>query len=193
MSPLRIGLDLDGVLCDFNTALALELGIAIPYEPPIWSWPQLVADGDHIKQVWDRITEEPEWWLSVPPYPSRDSVRSSLDTLLRTGNVVYFITSRPNYRHVKKITESWIKQHLGVDTPTVLLAHSSMAKGYIAHGLRLTHFYDDKPENCTAVRSVCGGTPCDVAIVDHLYNRDWSHPYVRRTENIAADLHLLGA
>lgn len=166
MKPI-IGVDVDGVLANFNAGYRQRLievtgrnlipiedcrGAAPGEEPPCWDYaPHYGYTRDEDKRTWASITNDPRFWLNLAPLPEGEPFLQALQhaVLLRNGEVeVYFITSRPGVL-VKMQTELWLRR-AGWSLPrTVLIARGD--KSGIAKGLGLTHFLDDRPENCIGV------------------------------------------
>lgn len=168
-APRRLGIDLDGVVSDFNAAYR-EAFVALTgedkfngeVEPPCWEY--ATHYGYTIEQdraVWHYITHDGDFWRRLAPYPGADDFLWWLDTV---ADEVYFITTRPGLR-VKEQSEEWLMAH-GCDRPTVLIARGE--KGMLATGLQLTHFLDDRPENCLSVAEQSGDTR--VYLLEQRYN-----------------------
>lgn len=175
----RIGVDVDGVLAQFNEAfidlIIKETGIDLfpprPFDIPTWHYPQLYGynNKDHLNMVWDKINESETFWLRLKPYPEANEVIAQLGGRVLKGDDVYFITTRPSCGIVsaKSQTEQWLEYKVFDDfTPTVIVTAD---KGPIAKALDLTHFIDDKWEN---VRDVKDDAPdCKVYLLDRAWNR----------------------
>lgn len=152
MKHLRIGLDIDGCLADFNSAYRQTLldvsgRPLIPegFQPPLWDYaPFYGYTPEEDKRAWDRIKTNTRFWQTLQPLPGAED-------LLELANVVngdvYFLTNRPGTT-AKRQTETWLRFY-GLWEPTVLIAPGN--KGKIAEGLQLTDLIDDRPENCFAV------------------------------------------
>lgn len=183
MSNLRLGLDLDGCLVNFNdgyrSLLAKLAGVpnTVPAleDPPCWDYETTYGYTEaHIEQAWRAIRADGEFWALLDPYPG---VRGFLDWLWRevahanwtqgSSHEVYFITARPGHR-AKDQAELWLKHHgFAGKVPTVLMAQD---KGRIAADLKLTHVLDDKPDHIEDVRAYHGR--CTAVLLDRAYNRD---------------------
>jgi hypothetical protein len=169
-----VGVDIDGVLADFNTAYRQRLidvtgRTLIPpfvggYEPGVWNYAtdEYGYTKEEDSAVWKDIIGDDTFWLRLNPYAEADRfIRSLFDC------EVYFITTRPG-KAVKSQSEQWIIDAAPGYTPTVLIAKNAAAKGQLASGLGLTHFIDDRPENCLAVKRAIPS--CAVYLLDHKYN-----------------------
>jgi hypothetical protein len=184
---LIIGCDVDGVLADFNTAYRQRLinvtgrELIAPFvdghEPSVWNYAtdEYGYTKEEDSAVWKSIIADRYFWGDLCEYPRAVMFLSNLRYVENDG--VYFITTRPGLR-VKRQTEEWLHNRC-VSNPTVLIAKNADAKGMLAAGLGLTHFIDDRPENCLAVKTQSPHT--DVYLLDHKYNR-WACDDVRYTD-----------
>jgi hypothetical protein len=179
----NVGFDIDGVLADFNRALAIDLGYSpVHAHPDRWDWPHTVATDPIVDRVWNHITEHAAWWyVHVKPY-AEATTRDFLRHLSKIGESanLYFITSRPQVTGMKYYTEQWIAKYLGVSNPTVILAQD---KGDVAAGIGITHFVDDNTDNC---KSVADGTHglCKTFILHRPYNAEFKYSDVKRIHTL---------
>jgi uncharacterized HAD superfamily protein len=181
-TPSRIGVDLDGVLVDFNTEYAKRLGITLPPGgPQLWDYPKhMGVDPVVYEREWDRLETDTLFWSELPAYANAAEAISWLWWLRNNGHAIYFITSRPSGWSMKLAAEAWLRTH-GFNVPTVLFTRT---KGPVAKGLELTHFIDDKPENVLEVAEACGPT-CEVALYDQPYNAGFLKPGIIRVFGLA--------
>src|SRR4051812_23873962 len=108
--PLRIGIDLDGCLADFNTAfielIAEQTGIQLPpvsdTYPDCWAYHKaggVTAEQD--RKLWQTIGDSGSFWYELPSLPGAVRTINDLGIVSRVaGWFVYFITAR-NGRLVK--------------------------------------------------------------------------------------------
>ena len=197
------GIDLDGCLANFESGFAPILtdltGITFPLDEPtfpeVWQWPTLHLTNSGMSEkeakavesaAWKRVTQDPAFWLSLKPYPETASTLKSLTRLTAEGHEIYFITHRPG-ANPKRQSEIWLEINgYKRESPTVLV---SGEKGFLAAGLGLDFFIDDKPENHEQVRRFCG-TRCRRYIVDHPYNRHHDDKYAVRVTTVKEALEL---
>jgi 5'(3')-deoxyribonucleotidase len=170
MNKLVIGCDIDGVLADFNNGFAERLRLVTNRDllpegydnPPVWNWPEHFGyTPKEINETWDNCWTDPEFWVNLDAIGRVDKFFEQLDGL---DADIYFITARTGV-NVKKQTEQWLEMY-GFESPTVLIAYE---KGPLAKALRLTHFLDDRDQNCQDV--VETSTETQVFLLDRNYNR----------------------
>lgn len=172
---MRIGIDCDGVLCDFNTSFITriievtgrDLFPLRPFDIKEWDYPQSHGyTNKEINRVWESIKLDCRFWQLLPTYP--DTFRS-LDLLVVRAVVddIYFITSRPGVL-AKQQTENWLRAY-GFPKSTVLI---SSEKDLCAKALKLDAYVDDKIENCRAVVAFSPKTKT------FLLSRPWNQLYV---------------
>lgn len=201
-TPLRIGIDVDGVLADFNSPYREHLIKLHGYDPfPLWNPdldPSTFHWTDHYNYKRD-IVEKFWQWLQTPEAahmfwgtldPLFDDDEAALIDRLMQEHDVYFITKRP--LHLKALTEHWLERHIcggfSRRLPTTLVSNH---KGHIAAGLQLHAMIDDKPANLKDVLTACG-TGCVPLMFDQPWNRrDEHHQYIRRIETIEDGLAYL--
>lgn len=164
MTKPIVGIDVDGVLASFNNSyikLIRDLSgrdlfdgrEESPSFPTDWNYDEVAGYNDEeIDKAWDHVKASPIFWKALFPY---EGVREFVTELERLGLDVYFITSRPGPT-AKKQTEDWLEA-VGVDHPTVLI---SSEKAACCDALEITHYIDDKVENCKDVYLHSWRTSC---------------------------------
>lgn len=151
MKHLKVGIDVDGVLADFNHSfvklVAEQTGIVLNLPPKTWTYH--LDNGvtpEQDKALWQFIAESRNFWSRLTTLDG--TVPFLLDAyLLATYADLYFITTRVGVS-AKRQTEDWLIHH-GYVNPTVIV---SSKKGDIAKGLGLSVLIDDRPENLFAVK-----------------------------------------
>lgn len=148
----RVGIDCDGVLCDFNETFINRV-IQVtgedrfpkrPFDITTWNYPESYGySSAQVSAVWESIKADAGFWRSLKPYPDAAAALGFLWNLQRhQDHELYFITSRLG-RAVKHQSEQWLQQWF--PNPTVLI---SSQKGACARALLLDVYIDDKWENC---------------------------------------------
>ncbi len=152
---MRIGIDIDGVLAQFNDAFILrviqvtnkDLFPARPFDILTWHYAQSYGYTDtEVSAVWESIKADKYFWQRLGPYDTAEADLDALYDCQEAGHEIYFITARPGI-WVKRQTEIWIQTHgyyIRFRIPTVLI---SSHKGLCAQALNLDAYIDDKDEN----------------------------------------------
>lgn len=187
---MRIGIDVDGVLADFNKSF-IERVIEVtgqdkfpprPFDIPTWDYPQFYGySNKQCSEVWKSIKKDSMFWRRLTSYEGTFKFLFDLHELKED---TYFITSRPGI-DAKYQTERWLKSYGWPDSnPTVLI---SSKKGKCVEALDLTHYIDDKTENCEDVRD--SQPSCQVFML----SRPWNAPThsVPRTPDLLTFMEAL--
>lgn len=197
---IRLGLDLDGVLFDFNTAfcqlLEREYVVKMPVVghdwPTEWDYPTLggFIDPKQDRQTWSGICggKFPGFWAGLPLY-------SWSTHLMHTGTTIaqetYFITSRcgphrlaESTQALHNLTDKVIMQFKSAWRPTlpVLPVDSHTDKLPIINALRLTHYMDDRFDTMILAGTRCVNTK--LALWDQPWNRHADIPGVERLTSV---------
>ena len=180
---MRVGIDVDGIVAAFNGSyidlIKQHTGLELPPEsdtyPDEWSYEKaamrkagMAEDkiSATMKGMWAEIGASNSFWATLPAYPEATSFLQKLSSLMVD---TYFITSRTGLT-AKPQTEFWLMAH-GLDHfPTVLVTQTrESTKGSICYALGLTHYIDDKDENCQDVLKTSPATEC------YMLRRPWNH------------------
>lgn len=183
---IRLGFDLDGVLCDFNTSflrlLQWRSGLVIGpcgdlrdpqntqrHAPNSWAWFRMYGfHPEHVNDSWVEVARpSTEFWRRLEPIHSYSHTHAFLYELTVRGRAeVYFITSRPG-ETARQQSYDWLVAHGAHRNITVLV---SSEKGHIARALGLDLVVDDHTGN---VADVLTQSNARVLLVEALYNSDW--------------------
>ncbi len=151
---MRIGLDVDGCLADFNKAyiqLVKEVSgkdlFGPNYVPTTWAYPEEVGySAETVQAAWDTIMTNKSFWFTLEPL---DGMFEFLEWIGRDDHDIvhdlYFVTSRPGAM-AKLQTEAWFAQW---DIPSTVLISSD--KGLCCAALKLDVMIDDKLENISDI------------------------------------------
>jgi hypothetical protein len=165
---LKIGVDIDGVLANFNAPFAavlkavgcpVDFPIDNPAWPPVWDWfaADQGVDPKIADAAWDAVKNSLAFWATLPAYPNTPQDLRSLSDAMTFGWDVYFITCRPGLV-AKFQTETWLFNH-GLKIPyipTVLICDQGyINKPRLAKALKLNALIDDRPENLTGLPHGC--------------------------------------
>lgn len=191
---MKLGVDVDGVLADFNgnfieryiTVIGEDKFPARPFEIKSWNYPE-DDYGYSVEQtgnVWSSIKRDRSFWQDLPPYEDTHDAMRQLSRLSWEEHDIYFITSRMGVK-AKQQTEDWIMNNGFSDYPTVLI---SSEKGLCARALKLDFYIDDRTENCEDVRD---HAMANCVMLARSWNRDI--PNVPRIPNMAAFFDAVNA
>ena len=176
---MRIGMDVDGVLANWDEGFRLKLieasgRVLCPpgFQPETWHWPEAVGYTDEeIKEAHFLSCNDTAFWTRLSPMPGAERFLSdiwrlfgNIHVLIQNGTVpdptglftpeIYFITSRYGPA-VKDATHDWISRHGWTPQQTSVLINRHGLKGEICKALGINVFIDDRPDNCVDVRRKC--------------------------------------
>ena len=167
-----VGVDVDGILADFNEGYVKLLGSIAPDVkfPPLGdtypdTWNYHLAAGvskEQNKQSWDYIKNSETFWFDLNPYHNTVSFLVWLKGFSRRHDV-YFITNRMG-GNAKFQTERWLHK-AGFGEPTVLL---SATKALACNAVEIDYYVDDKNENVRDVAQNAPKTKC------YMLQRPWN-------------------
>jgi 5'(3')-deoxyribonucleotidase len=151
---MKLGFDLDGVLCDFNTSYMARIVEVTGrnlfpdgYEPHTWHYPEQQGyTEEELAAVWATIKSDGAFFRGLQPYPGTHQIIDELTHRVWNGDDVYFITAR-TCDNAKWQTECWLSAH-GMLSPTVLISEQ---KGLICQALDLDRYIDDRQKNMLSV------------------------------------------
>lgn len=187
IEPLRIGIDIDGVIADFIPAYIKRLnkmsGLKNPECNEGWdSWhceDKLGYDKEIVKAFWRDVANpnKDDFWYTLEPI-------DEVEPLTRDHDIT-FITTRPLAS--RWATIDWAEQNHNILHPQVIVTEK---KGQVADALKLHAMFDDKPDNLLDVMRHCGMT-CMPFLIDRPWNKSCEHSYIIRVETIAAGMAIL--
>lgn len=175
---MRIGIDVDGVLADFNSSFinrvidvtGRDLFPARPFDITTWNYPEFYGyTPEENTAVWQGIETDRTFWEYLGPYATTNEFLLTLhDRHKYSGDDLYFITSRPGM-DAKQQTEQWLKNYWPVAAmpiPTVLI---SSQKGRCVQALKIDTYVDDRDANVIDVKA--HAPSCRTFLLDRPWNR----------------------
>lgn len=182
----RLGIDIDGVLADFNTAFAKLLGektgARVPpgFSPTTWNYPEeeLGLTGKEVSRVWYWIMAHPEWWDTLAPFPEAIIPLQEAEN----DNLLFFITNR-NEKYAK-VTAKWLQREFSL--PNAVVIHTP-EKPAVVKALRLDMMVEDSLENATAIARLTGTTSF---LLDRPYNQ--THGKLYKVSRVGSLQEALG-
>ena len=161
-----IGIDIDGILAEFNVGYAAILtrltGIQFPEGgkttstwPDTWYWDQAAGvTKEQEAAAWAEIKGSTDFWRKLPIHKDAEEFLMWLRSFTLNKDLdCYFITNRMGVG-VQEQTTRWLEIY-GFQRPAVVIASD---KAGICNAIGVTHYIDDKNENCQAVAEKCPGT-----------------------------------
>jgi hypothetical protein len=147
--PLRLGIDIDGVLADFRNAFRDTARDCLRREVVSDALTDNSLDHVDIDRVWNHIGRTPNWWMRLRAYEPGEIAH--LYAMARSHKwEVCFLTKRPGSAgdSVQFQTQWWLEQQ-GFYLPSVITVPGS--RGDLANALRLDLAIDDQFVNCAEI------------------------------------------
>lgn len=191
MPNKKIGIDLDGVICDFNYAFRkmfidvtgkdlfpVEWSDPDKLHPPVWDYDlHFGYTKEERKAVFNKMNESSLFWFNLDCYEENLFTLRSASYEYREVDF-YFMTTRTHGKNIKNQTTNWLESY-GFQFPSVILTDN---KGAIANGIGLDAFIDDKLENILSVQQLSPKTR--TYLLNKLYNKDQRNNRMIVVENM---------
>ena len=143
----RVGLDIDGVLADFNKSVRAKFNIE--NKPHAWYYSYSFN-----KELWNELKQDKDFWVNIEPY--KDGAYLSFEP-------VCYVTHRPV---PKEWCEEWLeKNHF----PCVPVHVVNGSKIDVIKELKLDIFVDDKYDNFKELNNE--------GIFTYLFTQPWNERY----------------
>lgn len=161
---MRVVVDIDGVLAEFNTAfheLLQDVGAAMRpltpgRDPDCWDWPSPYgASADQEARAWQHVVSHPDWWetLDVHGDFSGPHALSDMHLLCQLVDLheVTFVTHRKNAR---AHTRQWLLDTFELPLDIQVIA-CPYGKAGVLVDLDPAVVIEDKPENLMGWLTTC--------------------------------------
>lgn len=166
----NIGIDVDGVLCNFLKGARETWKPLLGGRPDDsltqtgWDFDGLGISKEEKTLLWKTIDATPDWWRALEVLPETDFL-----PVLTMEHRCIFITNRKDGEGdpIEVQTQKWLIQNFNIENPVVIISDK---KGPIADGLKLDFFIDDRPKNVEEV--VLSAPACETYLYHTTYNLD---------------------
>jgi uncharacterized HAD superfamily protein len=193
--PLRIGIDIDGVLASgFHEAAAKILGKPKDWLPDAWSYG---LKWDDLGKLLDQVFAIENLWLHSPCREENCEALAGFLLEHRNDVEVFYITARracAGFYSLQRQTRAWLINHdLYHSNCTLIIAGENAPKAGLVGGLGIHFFLDD---HLKVVQEVNAVPFCNTFLLDAPYNRPrpGSIPVVRNVaeylKEVEKCLHL---
>jgi 5'(3')-deoxyribonucleotidase len=187
---MRIGIDMDDVLADFQSEFVGLLN-RMYGRPPLntapvdWNWSNCEVSAEEMKAAWAEAAQVNNLWKNLKPLSNFTEETQSLLRAVCNKHDVFFVTNRfdtPGLTSQEQ-TKVWLRNNADIAMPNVLLAKE---KGPMATVLQLDRFVDDRPKNCVDVVEAL--PTCKVYLADSSHNKEFNDPRTPRVADLKAFL-----
>jgi hypothetical protein len=174
----KVGIDIDGILCDFTgemvRILRNKLNVPLPegYQPEDWGWVSANLPVDAMDKAWDIIYDTENFWEKLNP--NLDNIMTMSEWFgenAEKGCDIFFITARSDTagRSAKHQSERWLREFLGQPKQaiTVLPVKSGLDKAEMVYTLELNFSIDDNTPTICNNKGIKGHSA-------YLLNRPWN-------------------
>lgn len=148
----KYGIDIDGVLAEFDPAMVKvlnQLGMNLPinFHPTDWGWSNANLPTGMMDKAWNIIDTTENFWESLTPTTDIMTMAMFFHEHADNDADIYFITARKAGvgRSPRLQSERWLYDYLGQpkQTISVLPVNSGMDKVDILHALHIDTSIDD--------------------------------------------------
>lgn len=121
---MRIAIDIDGVLANWNAAFARKIGARLPPEgPEHWNWPERFAAESPARAALvnrEFAMSDETFWDELDPLEEDLDLRA-----LTRDHQVFFITKRPAEPWMQELTAEWLYDYYNLQFPTVIVTQGA--------------------------------------------------------------------
>jgi uncharacterized HAD superfamily protein len=140
----RIGLDLDGVLCNFTKAFIAKANELYPnsvswdWVPQSWNHEESGLSAEQISRLWYEIKRDHDFWMCIEPLPGAAELDHHIHQVMKKADI-YFITAREGV-NVRAQTDKWLTMYI----PNAPAAHHLILVDSAYHKIEMMHAMDIK-------------------------------------------------
>lgn len=173
-----IGLDIDGVLCDFVYSFR-QVAHHLNPDSDVYStggqldWDVLADTEEEEDTIWRYIDTFP-FWLNMTPLVTPGEIQQMVEYEFSTDYIVY-ITSRKDKGHAMEQTVDWLTKY-GFPNPGHVI--SAREKSSVIKQKNVHAFLDDNPRH---LREIQG---CELWVRDWKYNRLEEFAHLPRVSSV---------
>jgi len=204
MKIIKILLDIDGVLCNFEKGfwgvVKKEFGIEPPLEEDIIEWKHSLClesfDQEKETKTWEVIKSSPNFWEQLSSYSQNiEGLKKSIEILKHDKNilpVIYYVTTRPETitktKHIDQTcysqTKRWLKARGLVNDLAFGGLIFATEKENIVKALGLQYALDDKVGNLSRIdKTICQ---------PYLLTRPWNFSYPNTLKRVQSVTEFFG-
>ncbi len=183
---MKLGIDCDGVLCNFSKRYAeyakkfcgLDVDISQQRE---WSFESIGVPPEMDDRIWEEIKNTENFWRRLEPLSGAWTLFWS-----QRNHELFFITSRVPTKGMSVVaqTAGWLQYYHNIEFPTVLVADQPSKKIPLALNLGIDAFVDDKPSTVKSMRNA----GILAYILDQPYNQDVEDPRVKSVDEFLSQV-----
>lgn len=186
---MKLGIDCDGVLCNFSkryaeialSLLGKHIDISKQHD---WSFESIGVSSEEDDKIWKEIKATNNFWRWLEPLPGAEDLYWA-----QRDHELLFITSRERSRGMSVATQTawWLQSYHHIDFPTVIVAEQPSKKIPLALNLEIEAFIDDKSSTVKSMRNA----GLQAYILDQPYNQDVAEPRVKTVNEFLAQVATL--
>jgi uncharacterized HAD superfamily protein len=182
LDRIKVGIDIDDVLCDFSGPF-LDLARDMFGRPPKgavakdWDYSGDGLSAEELAKVWAKVESIPNYYTTLPKVEPAEFLLDFFDPKF----IVYFVTARRPKTEgdpIEMQTAQWLFEHYSCFFPTVIV---NKDKAAIVEALGIEYFIDDKPQN---LLNIWERTGIKCYLMNHSHNEWFRDETFERVKSI---------
>lgn len=172
---MKLGIDIDGTITQTHKAAIkiyneeLDLNVKEDEVTTYFLDEPFGLTAKEGKKMWRKM-EAKIYKIGIPLEHSSEM----LSSLAEKGHEIFYITARPGFKNIRKITLEWLKNHqFPLEESNLIM--SAQNKGKIAKEIGIDIFFEDDPKHIENIVEMGIST----VIVDCSYNKECSEEIPR--------------